>query len=198
MKYISIAALALIKDTSAVKLLYDEAEGPTMVDFGESDHHVLEREGDIENGKKAGGWTNPLGWTDDGDNDESVLPLLNSRIRMRYDEAEGPTMVDFGESDHHVLEREGDIENGKKEGGWTNPLGWTDDGDNDESVLPLVKSQIRMKYDEAEGPTKVDFGDSDHTVVEREKDIENGKKEGGWTNPLGWTDDGADDESVLP
>jgi len=54
-----------------------------------------------------------------------------------------------------------------------------------------------MRYDQSEGPTKVDFGDSDPSVVEREKDIENGKKAGGWTNPLGWTDDGADDEAVI-
>jgi hypothetical protein len=31
------------------------------------------REEDIGNGKKFGGWTNPLAWTDDGDNDEFVL-----------------------------------------------------------------------------------------------------------------------------
>jgi hypothetical protein len=34
-------------------------------------------------------------------------------------------------------------------------------------------------------------------VVYREKDIGNGKKFSGWTNPLGWTDDGTDDEVVL-
>ena len=76
MKYISIATLALISNTQAVKLSYDESEGPTKVDFGDSDHHVLTREGDIENGKKESGWTNPLGWADDGDNDESVLVQL--------------------------------------------------------------------------------------------------------------------------
>jgi hypothetical protein len=31
------------------------------------------REEDIGNGKKFSGWTNPLGWTDDGENDEYVL-----------------------------------------------------------------------------------------------------------------------------
>ncbi len=55
-----------------------------------------------------------------------------------------------------------------------------------------------MQYAESEGPTKVDLGDSDYVVVYREKDIANGKKFSGWTNPLGWTDDGTDDEVVLP
>jgi hypothetical protein len=41
------------------------------------------------------------------------------------------------------------------------------------------------------------LGDSDHTVIYREKDIANGKKFSGWTNPLAWTDDGKDDEFVL-
>ena len=31
----------------------------------------------------------------------------------------------------------------------------------------------------------------------RHEDIENGKKFSGWTNPLGWTDDGTDDELVV-
>jgi hypothetical protein len=34
------------------------------------------------------------------------------------------------------------------------------------------------------------LGDADFTVVYREKDISNGKKFSGWTNPLGWTDNG--------
>jgi len=54
-----------------------------------------------------------------------------------------------------------------------------------------------LQYEQSEGPTKVDLGDSDHTVILREEDISNGKKFSGWTNPLGWTDDGQDDEYVL-
>ena len=42
-----------------------------------------------------------------------------------------------------------------------------------------------------------DYGELEHNVVLREKDIKNGEKASGWTNPLGWTDDGADDEKVL-
>ena len=31
----------------------------------------------------------------------------------------------------------------------------------------------------------------------KEKDIKNGKKFSGWSNPLGWTDDGNDDDTVV-
>jgi hypothetical protein len=156
-------------------------------DVGELDHSILLREADVENGKKASGWTNPLGWTDDGADDDLVVTQL--KADLRYDVSEGPTKVDFGDSDHVVVLRERDIANGKKASGWTNPLGWSDDGEGDESVL--------TQYDVSEGPTKVDFGDSDHVVVLRERDIANGKKASGWTNPLGWSDDGEGDESVL-
>jgi hypothetical protein len=54
-----------------------------------------------------------------------------------------------------------------------------------------------LAYAESEGPTKVDLGDTDYAVVYREKDIANGKKASGWTNPLGWTDDGTGDDTVL-
>jgi len=39
-----------------------------------------------------------------------------------------------------------------------------------------------------------DYGEKDHTVVSREEDIENGKKKSGWTNPLGWHDNGHGDD----
>ena len=42
-----------------------------------------------------------------------------------------------------------------------------------------------------------DYGELDANVVGREKDIDNGKKFSGWTNPMSWADDGADDEKVL-
>ena len=42
-----------------------------------------------------------------------------------------------------------------------------------------------------------DFGEKDPNIMEREKDIANGKKFSGWTNPLGWSDDGADDDLVV-
>ncbi len=42
-----------------------------------------------------------------------------------------------------------------------------------------------------------DLGELDHTIMSREKDVRNGKKFSGWTNPLGWTDDGHDDDTVV-
>ena len=108
---------------------------------------------------------------------------------LQYDQSEGPTKADNSELDEVVVNREADIANGKKFSGWTNPLSWTDDGKGDEKVL--------LQFDVSEGPTKADNGDSDEVVVNREMDIANGKKFSGWTNPLGWTDDGKDDESVL-
>jgi len=54
-----------------------------------------------------------------------------------------------------------------------------------------------MRYEESEGPTKTDNGENDDFVTKREQDTKNGEKESGWTNPLGWSDDGAGDEGVL-
>ena len=69
---------------------------------------------------------------------------------------------------------------------------------NGELVQVRIQNDVSfLQYAESEGPTKVDLGDSDYAVVYREKDIANGKKFSGWTNPLGWTDDGTDDEVVL-
>ena len=52
---------------------YAVSEGPTKVDFGEADHNVLPREFDVGNGKKFHGWTNPLSWTDNGEDDSVVI-----------------------------------------------------------------------------------------------------------------------------
>ena len=121
---------------------------------------------------------------------------------------------DLGEMDDHAtLRRESDNDYliGKaKFHGWTNPLGWTDNGNDDDLVLMQmtadglkerrIPNNMFLQYEEAEGPTKVDLGDIDHVVVGREADNDYliGKsKFHGWTNPLGWTDDGADDEKIL-
>ena len=66
-------------------------------DLGELDDHVMLREHDIANGKKASGWTNPLGWSDTGDDDDQVVTQLHADIR--YAVSEGPTKVDLGEAD---------------------------------------------------------------------------------------------------
>ena len=79
-------------------------------DYGELDDHVVTREKDL-GGKdfqeKKSGWSNPLGWSDEGGDDDLVLPML--RQRLRYDESEGPTKADNGEDDPEVVEREPDM-----------------------------------------------------------------------------------------
>jgi len=134
-------------------------------DLGEDDAQIMPREFDIKNGGKFHGWTNPMGWTDGGDDDEKVLPQLKSQIRYdesgfptpadngldddqvvnllqtktklggKYAVSEGPTKVDFGEADNNVVPREFDVKNGAKFHGWTNPLSWTDNGEDDSVVI---------------------------------------------------------------
>ena len=174
-------------------LQYDESEGPTKEDNGDLDEVVVYREADVKNGEKFSGWTNPLSWTDEGADDDTVL--VQGKSKIRYDESEGPTKEDNGDLDEVVVYREADVKNGEKFSGWTNPLSWTDDGDDDDTVLLQHKSKVR--YDEAEGPTKEDNGELDEAVVYREADVKNGEKFSGWTNPLSWADDGNDDDTVL-
>ena len=122
-------------------------------DYGELDPSIMSRERDTANGKKASGWTNPLSWTDDGSDDDRVLlqfdesgfitPADNGLgdesvinfVQTGYDESEGPTKADNGDSDPSVIFRESDIKNGEKFSGWTNPLSWTDSGDDDDTVV---------------------------------------------------------------
>ena len=42
-----------------------------------------------------------------------------------------------------------------------------------------------------------DFGEKDSNIMDRERDISNGNKFSGWSNPLGWSDEGADDDLVV-
>ena len=63
------ALIALIATVAA----YDESEGPTKVDLGESDDAVTYREFDTGNGVKFSGWNNPLAWTDNGNDDDAIL-----------------------------------------------------------------------------------------------------------------------------
>jgi len=93
--------------------------------------------------------------------------------------------------DEEVLPREDEAKSK-----WKNPHGISDNGHDDESVVLQVKS--KLKYNSAEGPTKVDNGELDEVVVNREHDIANGYKYGGygltaWHNPLADADDGHDD-----
>ena len=70
----------------------------------------------------------------------------------------------------------------------------------EERRISAESSLLQLSYEESEGPTKVDLGESEHVVVGREADNDYliGKaKFHGWTNPLGWRDDGTDDETVM-
>lgn len=82
MKY--IALMALFGAVQSYKLGYDESEGPTKTDNGENDDFVTLREQDIKNGKKESGWTNPLGWSDAGDDDDTVLAQLNMQSHHHH------------------------------------------------------------------------------------------------------------------
>ena len=70
---------------------------------------------------------------------------------------------DYGELDDHVIYREADGAfydekgNGTKLSGWTNPLGWSDTGTNDEQVL--------VQHDQSGFDTPFDNGLGDETVV---------------------------------
>lgn len=77
MKY-TLAITLLLGSASA----YAESEGPTKADNGEADPNVVLREADTGNGVKFSGWTNPLGWSDTGVDDDSVLLNLHQRMRM--------------------------------------------------------------------------------------------------------------------
>jgi hypothetical protein len=149
-------------------------------DYGELDDHVVEREADSANGKKHSGWTNPLGWTDDGTGDDNLMVNLQQDVDMvraqfmsllQYDESEGPTKADNGEDDDLVLNRKTD---------WPNPLSWWDNGEDDDTVL--------SQYDESEGPTKADNGEDDDLILNRIP---------AKTSALAQTDNGDGDDIVV-
>ena len=71
MKFAYLALLGLISDISAIKLTYDESEGPTKEDSGENDDQVLHASSLDHN--KGVEWKNPLLWRDDGTDDDRVL-----------------------------------------------------------------------------------------------------------------------------
>lgn len=84
---------------------------------------------------------------------------------------------DYGELDDKVVGREADVDNGKKESGWTNPLGWHDDGTDDDQVVVQLK-------DDVEDPQE----DEDKTLTNL------GLSSSGYETPA---DTGLGDEGVL-
>ena len=77
MKFITIAALALVGQASAVK--YADSEGPTKMDLGEDDAKVVDRADD--SGDKDWIKENPLSWADDGEDDPVILTMLDGSLR---------------------------------------------------------------------------------------------------------------------
>ena len=70
---IALAALLFAGEVTCSK--YAESEGPTKVDLGENDNERLFRADTTKNG-----WENPLSWTDDGDNDEVVVTMVDGSL----------------------------------------------------------------------------------------------------------------------
>ena len=64
-------------------------------------------------------------------------------------------MADNGEAEETVVPREEDISSGVKESGWTNPLGWTDDGTDDEFVVNMDFQPLDAAYDHYQTPEYV-------------------------------------------
>ena len=62
-------------------------------DLGELDDHIMLREHDIGNGVKASGWTNPLGWSDTGADDDQVV------LQTGFEESGYDTPADIGAGD---------------------------------------------------------------------------------------------------
>ena len=79
MKFISIAALALLGQASAIQ--YKDSEGPTKCDYGENDDPVLQRADDSTN-PDDDKWKkdNPLETQDDGEDDDTVLTMLDGSL----------------------------------------------------------------------------------------------------------------------
>lgn len=90
----------------------------------------------------------------------SVLLQSNSDLKWKQ-------TADLGElDDHATLRRESDNDYliGKaKFHGWTNPLGWTDDGSDDDVVLFQMKSNVN--FEESGYETPADNGLEDEKVI---------------------------------
>merc|ERR1712178_446564 len=82
MKYISIAIMALMSQASG----YATSEGPTKADYGEHDDEATVIRAD----RFKNGWSNPLSWTDDGEDDHVVLTMLDGTLRMSSEKHRRP------------------------------------------------------------------------------------------------------------
>ena len=145
MKFTAISVI--LGSISAINLKYDESEGPTKADNGEVEETVVYREADIGNGVKASGWTNPLGWTDAGDDDDTVVLQINENMRLGR--------ADAYDGDHDTVSPYDDMEQHKK-------FDWGVEG-------------LKSAYGLSER-NKADAYDGDHDTVSPYDDMEQHKK----------------------
>ena len=114
MKFITIAALALVGQASAVK--YAESEGPTKMDLGEDDPKVVDRADD--SGDKDWIKENPLSWADDGEDDHVVLTMLDGSLvsvsSTKRSHGTVLTMIDGSERPIYDADGDGVEDNVKK------------------------------------------------------------------------------------
>jgi hypothetical protein len=61
----------------------------------------MSREQDIASGKKESGWTNPLSWSDTGNDDDQVV--LQTGAKLRFEESGFDTPADTGMGDEMVM-----------------------------------------------------------------------------------------------
>lgn len=96
----------------------------------------------------------------EGEKEEEKLVQTNADLKWTV-------VADLGElDDHATMYREFDKDystGGAKISGWTNPLSWTDNGNDDDVVLFQLKE--KMKFDESGFETPADKGIDDDSVV---------------------------------
>ena len=100
MKFIyTPAVIALLGQASAITLQYAEAEGPTKADYGEADDEVVPR---MEEDDKDYKWKNPLGFHDDGTDDDWVVVQVASedvsllQLKSKKQESEDVSLLQLG------------------------------------------------------------------------------------------------------
>ena len=107
MKFVSLAIIALVGEAMAVQLRYDEAEGPTKADNGESDETVVPRYSKKE--LKKLGWVHPHQRLDDGNDDDTVLTMMNGQMlkitKRRIYDADGDGVEDNVDKTRDELDR---------------------------------------------------------------------------------------------
>ena len=94
----------------------------------------------------------------DSSDDEQEAPRDEVTVLWKVD-------ADYGELDNVIVPREADIKNGEKESGWTNPLGWADNGSDDDQVLLQTFMREGVRFEESGYETPADTGLDDETVV---------------------------------